>query len=87
MSDVDKPAPYRVVYSSLVRQRILDLAAEARTRSDGEAFLAALREFDRRLHIYPHFGDPLTDLLVEAGQVASRGGAAACDALRGFGGA
>ena len=34
-----------------------------------EADLVALREFDRRLRIYPQFGDPLIDLLAEAGQV------------------
>jgi hypothetical protein len=66
---VGKPSPYRVSYSGRARQRILELAAVARARGDGEQFLAALREFDRRLHIYPQFGDPLTDLLAEAGQV------------------
>lgn len=45
------------------------LAAAARRRGDGEAFLAALQEFDRRLRVYPQFGDPLVDLLVEVGQV------------------
>ncbi len=70
MSDAaDKPFPYRVSYSGRVRQRILELAAAARARGDGEAYLAALREFDRRLRVYPQFGDPLTDLLAEAGQV------------------
>jgi hypothetical protein len=64
-----EPAPYRVSYSGRVRDRLLELAAEARSRGDGEAFLAALREFDRRLRVYPQFGDPLTDLRAEAGQV------------------
>ncbi len=63
------PAPYRVSYSGRVRQRLLELAAAAKQRGDGEEFLAALREFDRRLRVYPQFGDPLTDLLAEAGQV------------------
>ena len=36
---------------------------------DGEEFIAALREFDRRLRIYPQFGDPLVDLKKEPGQV------------------
>jgi hypothetical protein len=27
--------------------------------------LAALKEIDRRLHIYPQFGDPLRDLKLE----------------------
>jgi hypothetical protein len=63
------PEPYRVVYSERVRQRLLALAGVARERGDGEAFLAALREFDRRLHLYPQFGEPLIDLTHEAGQV------------------
>ena len=63
------PAPYRVVYSDRVRQRLLLLADVARQRGDGEAFLAALKEFDRRLSLYPQFGEPLVDLTREAGQV------------------
>lgn len=47
----------------------MELAAVARARGDGEALVAALREFDRRLRVYPQFGDPLSDLLAEAGQV------------------
>mgnify|MGYP000588187747 CR=1 FL=1 len=42
-------APYQVSYSERVRQRLLALADLARQRGDGEAFLAALREFHRRL--------------------------------------
>ena len=63
------PEPYRVVYSERVRQRLLSLADMARERGDGEAFLAALKEFDRRLALYPQFGEPLTDLTQEPGQV------------------
>jgi hypothetical protein len=47
----------------------VELAATARTRGDEEEFVAALQEFDRRLRVYPQFGDPLIDLLAEAGQV------------------
>ncbi len=61
--------PYRVSYTGRVRQRIIELAAQARERGDGPAFVAALQEFDRRLHVYPQFGDPLLDLQAEAGQV------------------
>jgi hypothetical protein len=39
------PAPYRVVYAERVRQRLLGLADIARERGDGEAFVAALKEF------------------------------------------
>ena len=65
----DGSAGYRVSYSGRVRQRILELAAVARVRGDGDDYLSALREFDRRLRVYPQFGDPLVDLLVEVGQV------------------
>jgi hypothetical protein len=65
----DGPVPYHVSYSAAVRERLRDLAAIARARGDGEQFLAALREFDRRLRVYPQFGDPLIDLVAEAGQV------------------
>jgi hypothetical protein len=58
-----------VAYSARVRERLVELAAVARMRGDGPAFVAALREFDRRLRVYPQFGDPLIDLLEEAGQV------------------
>jgi hypothetical protein len=57
------------VYSERVRQRLLTLADIARERGDGAAFLAALREFHRRLCVYPQFGDPLSDLTRESGQV------------------
>ena len=63
------PTPYRVVYSERVRQRLLGLADMARERGDGEAFLAALKEFHRRLCVYPQFGEPLVDLTQESGQV------------------
>jgi hypothetical protein len=52
-----------------VRQRLLALADIARERGDGEALVAALKEFHRRLCIYPQFGDPLIDLTREPGQV------------------
>lgn len=63
------PVPYRVEYSQSVRQRLLALADIARQRGDGEEFLATLKEFDRRLRIYPQFGEPLVDLKKEPGQV------------------
>jgi hypothetical protein len=67
--DGDDPAHYRVSYSGRVQQRLKELAAVARSRGDGEQFLSALREFDRRLRIYPQFGDPLIDLNMVIGQV------------------
>jgi hypothetical protein len=68
-SAVPEPAPYRVSYSEHVRQRLLGLADIARERGDGEAFLAALKEFHRRLCVYPQFGEPLIELQQEPGQV------------------
>src|SRR5437588_4811748 len=61
--------PYRVVYAERVRQRLLALADAARQRGDGEAFLRALKEFHRRLYLYPQFGEPLLDLKQDSGQV------------------
>jgi len=52
-----------------VLRRLVELATVAKTRGIGEEYLTALREFDRRLHIYPQFGDPLNDLRDGAGQV------------------
>jgi hypothetical protein len=57
------------VYSERVRQRLLGLADLARDRGDGEAFVVALKEFHRRLCLYPQFGEPLSDLTQESGQV------------------
>jgi hypothetical protein len=48
---------------------VRELAAVAAARGDGEAYLAALQEFGRWLRVYPQFGDPLTDLLAEVGQI------------------
>jgi hypothetical protein len=62
-------APYQVSYSERVLQRIRELAAEATQRGDGEQFAAALKEFHRRLCIYPQFGDPILDLVSERGQI------------------
>ena len=64
-----EPVPYQVVYSERVRQRLLALADVARERGDGAAFVAALREFHRRLCLYPQFGEPLIELTREVGQV------------------
>jgi len=45
------------------------LGAEAIRRGDGEQFAAALKEFHRRLCIYPQFGEPFLDLVAEPGQI------------------
>jgi hypothetical protein len=66
---MDSPKPYAVTISGWVYDELLRLAQVARDRGDGQAFLAALREFHRRLRIYPQFGDPLVDLVKESGQI------------------
>jgi hypothetical protein len=52
-----------------VQAALLELAARARAAGQGQAFVAAVKELDRLLHLYPQFGEPLTDLALEAGQV------------------
>jgi hypothetical protein len=69
MAKSDLPVPYRVAYSGLVLQRLRMLAREASARGDGAAFTSALKEFHRRLELFPQFGDPLTDLSAEEGQI------------------
>ncbi len=65
----EEGSPYQVIYSVRVQQHLLRLADEAAERGDGEEFVAALKEFHRRLCLYPQFGDPLVDLTQEPGQV------------------
>ena len=69
MEKSDPPVPYTVEYSSFVLQQLRLLAQEASARGDGPAFAAALREFHRRLQLFPQFGDPIMDLTVEEGQI------------------
>ena len=63
------PRSHEVNYSEHVQEMLVRLGRSARERGDGDQFLAALREFHRRLSLYPQFGDPLTDLKAEAGHV------------------
>lgn len=68
-AETETPQPYEVIVSARVSHRVRELALVARERGDGEVFLAALREFYRRLRVYPQFGDLLVDLRQEAGQL------------------
>lgn len=70
MAPSEPPVPYQVVFSTLVQQHLRRLAQEAFTRGDGPAF-AAFREFERRLKLYPQFGESLYDLEAEAGQICT----------------
>lgn len=64
-----QPTPYRVSYSERVRQELLRLAGQARDQGFGPEFIAAVKELDRRLRIYPQFGQPLCDLKLEPAQI------------------
>ena len=68
-SGVESPRLYDLVVSGRVYEQLLELVDAAKVRRDGEACLAALAEFRRRLRLYPQFGDPLADLVVADGQV------------------
>jgi hypothetical protein len=48
-----------------VRDELKALVARARGLGLGPQVRAAVREIDRRLHVYPQFGQPLRDLTVE----------------------
>ncbi|HEX4608893.1 MAG TPA: hypothetical protein VH092_11870 [Urbifossiella sp.] len=58
---------YEVSYSG----RVLDAARELITRNPARAaaLIAAVREFDRRLRVYPQFGEPLRNLAVPDAQL------------------
>jgi hypothetical protein len=64
----DGPIPYRVEYSGRVRDGLKELIIRATERGLGPTLLAALTTLDRRLRIYPQFGQPLRDLSSEPGQ-------------------
>lgn len=65
----DAPISYRVAYSQRVRDSLRRLIAGARERGLAQQVLDAVKEIDRRLHLYPQFGEPLADLTHESGQV------------------
>jgi hypothetical protein len=65
----DAPAPYRVVYSERVKNELKLLAARARERGLIVPFRAALLAMDQRLRLYPQFGQPLRDLVLEPAQL------------------
>jgi hypothetical protein len=67
MEPSDPPVRFKVEYSSFVLQQLRLLVQEASTRGDGPAFAAALREFHRRLELFPPFGDPIMDRPMEEG--------------------
>lgn len=56
------PIPYRVIYSGRVRDELKRLLARAAISGLGQQVLAAVKEIDSRLKIYPQFGEPPRDL-------------------------
>lgn len=56
------PVPYRVSYSEWVRQELRRILLLADKHGRLAEFLNAVKEIDRRLHIYPQFGQPHRDL-------------------------
>lgn len=68
MAATEPPAPCRLVDSQAVKRRLRELSDVAFARGDGPAFTAALKEFDRRLRLYPQFGDQQLDLAEGGGR-------------------
>jgi hypothetical protein len=68
---MDEPgaAPYAVSYSQRVREEFVQLVTRARTRGLDATVLAAAKEIDRRLQVYPQFGQPLWKLSVEPAEL------------------
>src|SRR2546422_6065580 len=69
MSEPTSPLPYRVAYSGRVRHKLQTLVARAKARGLGQQLLAAVKEIDHHLRIYPQFGQPLRDLKLEPAQL------------------
>ena len=65
----DGPIPYEVSYFEAARQALPVYAARAQAIGQRPTFVAAVKELDRLLRLHPQFGEPLTDLALEAGQV------------------
>ena len=64
-----EPVPYRVAYSGRVRAELSRLGARAKATGLAAPFIAAVKEIDHRLRIYPQFGQPLCDLKLEPAQL------------------
>lgn len=52
-----------------MRIELRSLAAAARKSGADAQFLTALKEIDKRLHIYPQFGQPLCNMKLEQVQI------------------
>jgi hypothetical protein len=69
MSEPSGPIPYRVSYSEHVRIELRQLISRAASKGLQQRFLDAVQEMDRRLSIYPQFGEPVRDLPTLPGQL------------------
>src|SRR5262245_57584926 len=56
---------YRVAYSQRVRDELRELVQKAEALGLAPQVLAAAKVIDERLHVYPQFGQPLRDLILE----------------------
>lgn len=67
----DRPPiiPYTVTFTVRVQEHLRQLMRVARERGDGEVFLDAFVRFYERLRIFPQFGDPLSDMPTQSGQL------------------
>jgi hypothetical protein len=63
------PVAYKVSYSERVRQELRALISRATAIGRGEEVLQAVQEMDRRLQIYPQFGEPLQNLNLKPLQI------------------
>ena len=67
---MDKPLElYQVTYSERVKQRLKAMGKEATRRGDREAFVAALKDFDYRLQVFPQFGVLVCHLVFEGAKL------------------
>lgn len=61
--------PYEVSYSERVREELRALIARAKNAGLVDEVLSALKGIEKRLRLYPQFGQPLWNLSVEPAQM------------------
>lgn len=66
---MDELVLYTVSYAQRVRDELVALVTRARALGLDHQILAAVREIDRRLRIFPQFGDPLRRLTIEPAEL------------------
>jgi hypothetical protein len=68
MSEPAGFTPYQLEYAGRVQGELAAVIARARAHGLHPPIIVAAREIDRRLRVYPQFGQPLRDLGGAAGQ-------------------